>query len=97
MSSSLTTSKLIHLLSAKLIPLTPAAVRPITLTLSSLNLTIRPESDAIIIISDPDVGLTANNSSSSLRVIAILPEFLIFSNSLIGVRFTIPFLVANAR
>ena len=67
------------------------------LTSFSLNLTNLPLLAPITISLFPSVLLTLINSSSSLRTIAIFPLFLILSNSLILVRFTIPFRVANIK
>ena len=52
---------------------------------------------AIIISFVPSVKLTFINSSSSFNVIAILPLFLIDSNSFILVRFTKPYFVTNTK
>ena len=77
------------------IPLTPAAVLPITLTSCSLNLTILPLSAEIQINVLPSVNLTSSNSSFSFIVIAYLPVWRIKANSFSDVRFTIPSFVAK--
>ena len=53
--------------------------------------------EPIIISLSPVVFLTEINSSSSLRLIAILPLFLILSNSDRSVRLVKPFLVTNTK
>jgi len=78
-----------------LIDLTPDAVLPIHLIFSSENLTALPLLAAIITSSLPFVFLTANNSSPSFNVTAILPLCLIFLNSSMLTRLLIPLVLTN--
>ena len=93
-SSSITTS-IDTALSAFLsvIALTPVATLPIGLTSSSLNLIQYPFCVTTIISSFPLVIFTSINSSSSRRLIAFNPPFLMEEYLLISVFLIIPFLV----
>ena len=80
-----------------MIPFTPAAVRPSGRNAFSENLINEACAVPIRISSSPSVSLTAINSSSSLKLIAILPFLLIREKLLNDDRLTIPLRVANTR